>query len=362
MSDENRSELKGIAALTNALLRSPFIKPDIHTNDKTESWDGFVYLYRDKTWGVDPLVGRIPIQVKSTKRPFTGDTASFPVRTADLRNYCTEGGVVFFLISLDTAADTSHIFYANLLNEQLNELLCSRQGQKHVTVVLQRFPENWPDEMEQIFRSFLSERSISASSTSQQSESQIMSECKKMLNESISKADYLLECLDRDLKEYILQNFEWYKAQNTAVQTPQILRMLLTYPNDSIVKSIFDTYKTEDGTPYGSFLIEFFQNVDLQYKTAKRIYREQNWSSFIHLLERAEEVLHDFEKKSCGTCITVNILCYAVLRYSGGTTVQMIQRQMGAEEFESISNFIWNDTLPSVPTAPNLTPYVVRCW
>ena len=75
MSDANRTELKGIAALTNSLLRSLFIKPDLHANDKTESWDGFVYLYRDESWGVEPLVGRIPVQVKSTKRPFTGDKA-----------------------------------------------------------------------------------------------------------------------------------------------------------------------------------------------------------------------------------------------------------------------------------------------
>lgn len=362
MSDANRTELRGIAALERALYNSDFIKPAFNTNDKTESWDGFVYLYRDRTWGVDSLVGRIPTQVKSTKRTFNGGTASFAIRTADLHNYCTEGGVVFFLISLDTDADTSRIFYASLLKEQLNEVLCTGQGRNHVTVSLQRFPEDQTAEMEQIFRSFLDGRSKSASPNSLQPESQIVSESKKELNKSKSKTDHLLECLDSDLREYILQEFESYKAQNKAVQTPQILLMLLTYPNGSIIRNNFDIYKTEDGKPYGRFLVEFFHNIDLQYKTSKRIYREQNCTSFIHLLERAEEVLHDPQTRTYETCITANILCYTVLKYSGGTTVQMIQHQMGEKEFERISNFILNDTLPSVPTDPSLRPCVSRCW
>lgn len=362
MSDANRTELKGIAELTSALLNSRFIRPDPQVNDKTESWDGFVYLYCDETWGVKPLEGRIPIQIKSTKRLFPGGTASYPIRTADLRNYYTEGGAMFFLVSLDIAANTSHIFYASLLKERLSKLLCTGQGQEHVTVALKRFPENQPDKMEQIFRSFLNERSRSASPNSWLPESQTVPESKNMLNESISKADRLLKCLDSDLKEYILQNFEWYKAQNTAVQTPQILLMLLTYPNESIVRNNFDIYKTEDGKPYGSFLVEFFHSVDLQYKNTQRIYREQNWSSFIRLLERAEEVLYDPQTRTYEDCITVNILCYTILRYSGGSTVQMIQQQMGAEEFERISHNILNDTFPSIPTNPNLAPRVVRCW
>ena len=362
MPDANRSELRGIHALTEALLSSHFIKPDLAVNDRTESWDGFVYLYSDTNWKVDSLSGRIPVQVKSTERSFVGNTASFPVRTADLRNYRTEGGVMFFLISLDASACTGRIFYASLLNEQLDKILCGRQGQKHVTVPLQRFPENRPDEMKQIFYSFLNERSIPAGPSSRQPTPPAAPERTKAFNESISKNDRLLEYLDSDFKEYILQKFEWYKAQDTAVQTPQILLMLLMYPNDSIVKNIFDIYRTEAGKPYGSFLAEFFENVDLQYKAAKRTYREQNWRSFIQLLESAKTVLNSLGKKPCRGCITANLLCYAVLKYSGGTTVQMIQRQMGVEEFESISDFILSNTLPSVPADPKLMPRVVRCW
>lgn len=362
MTNTTRIERKGITALEKVLQCSQFIKPEIDKNDKTESWDGSIYLYRDTNWKKENLVGRIPVQIKSTQQHFTDNAASFPVSIADLNNYSTEGGAMLFLISLNTSTDENHIFYISLLTEYINKLLRDKRSQDKVTIKLKRFPENQPEEMECIFHSFLHERSVSANPNTQQNVAQRTTECRTVeedKNDITSEIHDRLKYLDCNLKEYILQKFEWYKAQNIAVQTPQLLLMLLTYSDDNIVRSIFDIYKTEDGISYGTYLIEFFQKIDIQYKSTGRLYREQHWRAFLWLLKNAEEVLHSRKDK---TCITVNILCYAILNYSSGTTVEMIQRQMGKEEFKNVINYILNDALPSVPIDSNLIPYVVRGW
>lgn len=351
MTNTTRIERKGITALEKVLQCSQFIKPEISKNDKTESWDGSIYLYRDKNWKKENLVGRIPVQIKSTEQPFISDEASFPVNTADLNNYSTEGGAMLFLISLDIATDVNHIFYISLLKEYINKLLRDKRSQGTITIKLKRFPENQPEEMVNIFHSFLHERSVSANLDIQQNVAQTM--------EGDKDDDALLKHLDCNLKEYILQKFEWYQAQNIAVQTPQLLLMLLTYPDDSIVSNIFNIYKTEEGVLYGTYLVEFFQKIDIQYKSTGHLYREHNWRAFLEMLKNAEEVLHGQKDK---TCITANILCYAILNYNRGTTVEMIQRQMGKKEFKKVINYILNDVLPSVPIDSNLTPYVVRGW
>ncbi len=350
MSNANRTELIGINALERALLRSPFTKPDFNSGDKTESWDGFVHLYRSGIWGVAPLEGRIPVQIKSTERPFIGETASHRMRTDDLRNYLADGGAMLFLISLNIAADTSNIFYANLSKEYLETTLCNNQEKKSIPIPLQRFPENQPDEMVRIFLAFLEERNKSATPDGGQF---TVSKVQNVVhgNGIASKTDDLLGCLDDHLKEYILKKFEWYRTKNIAVRTPQILRMLLTYPNDDIVISNFNVYRTEDEEPYGNSLVEYFQNIDLQYMTEKRKYREQNWHLFIQFLEMAHSAR-----------ITVSKLCYAILKYSDGTTVQMIKNQMGEMEFERVLDYILDDIIPSVPSDPKRKPHVVCSW
>lgn len=150
--------------------------------------------------------------------------------------------------------------------------------------------------------------------------------------------------LDPDLKEYILQKFEDYKIQNISVRTSQLLLMLLTYPEKNIV-DIFDRYEMNDGSRYGEFLIDFFRNIDEQYKRKGQAYREEDWTAFMRVLEKAEEVL-------CGErnedYITANILCYTILNYREGVTVTMMRDQMGLGYFEQLKMYILENRIPSI--------------
>ncbi len=158
-------------------------------------------------------------------------------------------------------------------------------------------------------------------------------------------ADEPLEYLEPVLKEYLLQKFDSYQAQDEAVQTPQLLLMLLTYPHSSL-QCIFNGYEMIGDCRYGDWLVAFFKQTDLKYKSMKRCYREQNWTAFLRILEKAKEV---FDREKYADYITANILCYAILEFSGGTTVEMMRGQIGDERFSKLKKFILEDRIPSLP-------------
>lgn len=92
-------EMYSINKLTDAVLRTGVIEPDIHENDKTPSWDGEMRLYHSSEFNKSNLAGRIPVQVKGTwVERFQKNKATFQAEVSDLRNYLNDGGVIFFLI------------------------------------------------------------------------------------------------------------------------------------------------------------------------------------------------------------------------------------------------------------------------
>ena len=63
-------------------------------------------------------------------------------------------------------------------------------------------------------------------------------------------------------------------------------------------------------------------------------------------MEKAKEV---FDREKYADYITANILCYAILEFSGGTTVEMMRGQIGDERFSKLKKFILEDRIPSLP-------------
>lgn len=157
-------------------------------------------------------------------------------------------------------------------------------------------------------------------------------------------ADLLMKYLEPGLKEYILHKFEDYKTRNISVRTPQLLLMLLTYPEKNIVE-IFNGYEIDGGSKYGEFLVDFFRNIDEKYKIKGEAYREEDWTAFMRLLGQAQEVLNG---EKYGEYITANILCYTILSYREGTTINMMRKQIGLHYFEQLKMYVLEDRLPSL--------------
>ena len=137
-------------ALSQVFLSCPILSPFINRNDRTPSWDGAVFVYQNAAQKKEDLLGRVPIQVKGTQKLLTSDTASFSCSVADLRNYCNDGGCIFFLVSVP-----SDIYYSSLLVFDLKRKLDEIGNQKSCTIKLNKFPSKDTNEIATIFLSFI---------------------------------------------------------------------------------------------------------------------------------------------------------------------------------------------------------------
>ena len=153
------------------------------------------------------------------------------------------------------------------------------------------------------------------------------------------------EYMESDFKDYILEKFEDYKSQNIAVQTPQLLLMMLEYHFENII-SIFNSFKKVGEKLYGNYLIEVFHEINSQYKEEKRLYRENDWYNFLELVDKTTNVLHNQDHKNS---INVNILCYTILCYSDGWTVAEIKKHLGDTDFNSLKQCVLENHPRSVP-------------
>ena len=154
-SNNKRIEETATTALKAALLRCPILDSYIDSNDKTPSWDGTVFVYRNEKQKKADLIGRAPIQVKGTEKVIISDTASFSCQVSDLNNYYRDGGCVFFLISVDASVSTAKIYYASLHVYDLKRILDDAGNQKTTTIKLERFPQDDSNEVTSIFMSFV---------------------------------------------------------------------------------------------------------------------------------------------------------------------------------------------------------------
>ena len=142
-------------ALSQVFLSCPILSPFINRNDRTPSWDGAVFVYQNAAQKKEDLLGRVPIQVKGTQKLLTSDTASFPCSVADLRNYCNDGGCIFFLVSVPSVIGEADIYYSSLQVFDLKRKLDEIGNQKSCTIKLTRFPSKDINEISAIFTSFI---------------------------------------------------------------------------------------------------------------------------------------------------------------------------------------------------------------
>ena len=122
--DNKAIETLSVNAVKNSIVTSEFLDQFIADNDKEPSWDGFVYIYGDKSKKKSNLKGRMPVQVKGTEcDDHSKETISFSMTTVDLRNYLYDGGCVLFVVYIGNCGLTNKIYYAELTPVKLRQLL-----------------------------------------------------------------------------------------------------------------------------------------------------------------------------------------------------------------------------------------------
>ena len=141
--DNKAIETLSVNAVKNSIVTSEFLDQFIADNDKEPSWDGFVYIYGDKSKKKSNLKGRMPVQVKGTEcDDHSKETISFSMTTVDLRNYLYDGGCVLFVVYIGNCGLTNKIYYAELTPVKLRQLLEEAEEQDTKTVHLKEFPSD----------------------------------------------------------------------------------------------------------------------------------------------------------------------------------------------------------------------------
>ena len=153
--NNKRIEETATTALKAALLHCPVLEPFISDNDKTPSWDGTVFVYKNSSQKKEDILGRAPVQIKGTEKRIASKTASYSCKVTDLRNYYNDGGCIFFLISVNTKTGRSNIYYSSLHVFDLKKILNNAGRHKTTTIILKRFPKRDINETASVFLSFV---------------------------------------------------------------------------------------------------------------------------------------------------------------------------------------------------------------
>lgn len=149
--DQKAIETLAVNAVRDSVVVSDFLDQFIADNDKEPTWDGFVYIYSDKSKKKEKLTGRLPVQIKGTENDdFSKEEISFPVSTADLNNYLRDGGSMFFVVYIGNNGASRQIYYAALPPIKLKIYLADAKEQKSKSIELRKFPTD-PNEKATIF-------------------------------------------------------------------------------------------------------------------------------------------------------------------------------------------------------------------
>lgn len=144
-------EILSVNAVRDSIVTSGYLEPYIEENDKMPSFDGDVFIYTSKLKTKDTFIGKLPVQVKGTKkRNFVNDIISFSVPIIDLNNYLRSGGIIFFVVYINEVNLEKQVYYCDLTPVKIRQHLKAANGKKKAKIQLKKFP-NDADEKSTIF-------------------------------------------------------------------------------------------------------------------------------------------------------------------------------------------------------------------
>lgn len=136
-------EQKAVAKVVDAISSSDYLAPQITSGDKGVSWDGYINVYKKKgeVHEKETLYKSIRVQVKGK---ITSDVRAtslkYKVHIADLRNFLTEGGTIFFVVCINNDKNEHQIYFKSFLPSDIKPILKKYGKQKSRTVKFAPFP------------------------------------------------------------------------------------------------------------------------------------------------------------------------------------------------------------------------------
>lgn len=150
-----KMEALSVGTVAESIALTDFLQPKINENDREISWDGFIYIFKDKSCSKDKLKGRLAVQVKSKEcNNLSKNEITYPMETADLRNYLTDGGIILFVVYLANGGARKKIYYSELTPVKLRMILKQAKNQKTKSIKLSAFPTNKETKATIVFNCF----------------------------------------------------------------------------------------------------------------------------------------------------------------------------------------------------------------
>lgn len=125
-------------------MLNDYLSPFINEGDKEPSWDGNIYLYNKIGKKKEDIKGRVSIQVKGEEKNITKrGEIKYPVSVVDLRNYLTDGGVIYFVVYVDKQGN-GKIYYCTMEPLRIQQFLkeLKRKNQQTKSISFRALPES----------------------------------------------------------------------------------------------------------------------------------------------------------------------------------------------------------------------------
>lgn len=152
-------DIENVAASTVklAISKTDYLSPYVNDGDKEPSWDGHIYAFSESIKNKESFLGRAPVQVKGKlSENFSEEKIKYQVKVSDLKNYCLDGGTLYFVVLIDNDSNTK-IYYSALLPYEINRILEDVYEQKSKSVTFLEFP-NSKNEITNIIINFIHDR------------------------------------------------------------------------------------------------------------------------------------------------------------------------------------------------------------
>lgn len=146
-------ERKAVTKIEDVISSCDYLESQISTNDKGISWDGFIYVYKKRgdVHEKKDLYKSVRVQIKGQKKNVVkSKSIKYPVQIADLRNYLTEGGTVFFVVYINNERNEYQIYFKSLLPVDIKPILKKYGKQKSRMLEFSPFPSD-ADEVSELF-------------------------------------------------------------------------------------------------------------------------------------------------------------------------------------------------------------------
>lgn len=143
--NNKKTEVEAVNIVIKQINKCDILFAEITTNDKTPSWDGDIYVYKDGNHSKSNMLGTVPVQVKGhIESALNKDSINYQIEISDLNNYKNDKGVMYFVVYFDNDKYEHYkIYYTSLVPCDIIEILgkCNENCQTKV-VELVAFPED----------------------------------------------------------------------------------------------------------------------------------------------------------------------------------------------------------------------------